>query len=120
MTKTRKEVMEYILENFNTDEILEEFATHELEKIEKRNANRKPTKTQVQNEKDKVIILEILKKSNKALSSKEIIALEPNFAGYSTQKISALMTLLDADGAVKRFASKGRGELVTYTLKPTE
>lgn len=117
---TKREVMEYLLENFGTDEIVEDFANGEIELLDRRKANKKPTKVQIQNAKDKEILFGIIAESENPLNTKEIKALEPAFADYSSQKLTALLTQMFKDELIDKTNPTKRGELVSYSKKETE
>lgn len=83
---TNREFFNAII-NANVNDELTAHATVELEKLDKRNAQRssKPSKTQLENEPIKARLLEIL--AVKPMTASEIHKVD---AGLSTQKISSL------------------------------
>lgn len=83
---TNREFFNAII-NSNVNDELTAYATAELEKLDKRNAQRssKPSKTQLENEPIKARLLEIL--AVKPMTASEIHEVD---AGLSTQKISSL------------------------------
>ena len=83
---TNREFFNAII-NANVNDELTNHATAELEKLDKRNAQRssKPSKTQLENEPIKARLLEIL--AVKPMTASEIHEVD---AGLSTQKISSL------------------------------
>lgn len=81
-----------------------EFINHEIELLEKKNSNRKPTKTQAENENIKTEILEFME-SGRAYTVTEIqkgVGLESN------QKASALIRQLKESELVIRTLDKGK------------
>ncbi len=97
-------------DNFNTllnlaevksNPILVEFIKHELELLAKKNASdKKPTATQIANEKIKTQILETI--TNGSYTISEMQKLNPKLAEYSNQKLSALVKqMIDSDVLVK-------------------
>lgn len=108
MTKvTKREMFEAIkaVEAVAANEAMVKFIDHEIELLAKKSTNKKPTATQVANEAIKGAILEVLE-DGKARTVSEVIA-DGNFAdGTTTQKISALMTLLIKDGKVSKTIDK--------------
>lgn len=101
-------------ENFNTIKgILEELGrkdlvevmAHEIELIEKKASKGKLTKTQVENEGIKALILKVLKASDKPKSITELLNSNSELSqavGNSNQKLSALMTQLKNANKVVR------------------
>ncbi len=76
------------------------FAEERIAVLDKKNASRKPSKTQVENAALAEIVKSVLTSEGKTVS--EIQALAPEFAGLSTQKMSAIVkTLVDSGVAVK-------------------
>ena len=84
---------------------------------EKKNANRgeaKPTKTQLENEGIKSVILSTL--STEPMTIGELVKANAELTGFSNQKVSALLTQLLKAKAVVRTEVKGKA---FYAL-PTE
>ena len=88
---------------------LVEFAKGRIALIEKKNSNRKPTKTQEENEVLKDVVLAVVTDEGATIS--EIMAKDATLAGLSNQKVTALVKALEADGLVKRIKD-GRKTLV--------
>lgn len=80
-----------------------EFLEREIELLEKKNANKKPTAQQAENEAIKEIILENL---TSCMTISEMQKSIPDLAEYSNQKISALMRQLILEGLVKKVEDK--------------
>lgn len=73
------------------------YLTHELELLDKKSANRKPTKTQVENDDLKDKIFAVLS-AEKGLTVSEIMARDDELGGKSNQKITALLRqMIDAE-----------------------
>lgn len=85
------------------------FVDHELELLAKKNSARstKPTKTQVANAGYMENILTAME-TGKAYTVSEISALVPELAGFSINKVSALVRGLKLDGRVIRSEVKGK------------
>lgn len=102
---TKRDFLVMIINRELTEEVIN-YAKDEIEKINYRNANRKPSKTKIekedQNKRDTQRIYDILLASNTPLSIKEIIAQDNTLADYSTQKISALLKPLKDENKVVR------------------
>ena len=76
------------------------FAEERIAVLDKKNASRKPSKTQEEN----IVLAEIVKSvlTSEGKTVSEIQALSPEFAGLSTQKMSAVVKMLvDSGVAVK-------------------
>lgn len=95
------------------------FIEKRIEITRKKNANRtenaKPTKVQIENEGIKTTILSVLTTEPMPISS--IVKANAELAGYSNQKISALLTQLLKANAVVRTEVKGKAH---YALPSVE
>ena len=88
---------------FTADE--KKFLLHEVELIEAKKANKKPTKAQEENEKLKVEIVEII--GNKALTVSAVWKSKDEWIlNYSNQKFSALMNAMVEEGRLKKVTDK--------------
>jgi len=79
------------------------YLKHEIELLDKKSANRKPTKTQKENEVIKDTIAEVLKTSDKAMTSTEILTALQDYEGikiFSQQKVTALVKQMIEEGRV--------------------
>ena len=95
------------------------FIEKRIEITEKKNANRgeaKPTKTQLENEGIKTVILSTLAGVGRSTTISDLMKSNAELAGYSNQKISALLTQLLTAKAVVRTEVKGKA----YYALPTE
>ena len=98
------------VENFSVAEAIE-FLEGRIEQVEKKNAgggNRKPTKTQLENEGVKVEIMSALSAIGCPATIGEVQKNAPALAEMSNQKISALLTQLVKVGKVLRTEVKGK------------
>lgn len=111
---TNREAYNAVINGNITDEVVSHF-TAELEKLDKRNAQRssKPSKTQLENEPIKARLLEIL--AVKPMTASEIHEVD---ADLSTQKISSLCRqLVDAGKlAVEDVKIPKKGKQKQYSL----
>jgi hypothetical protein len=112
---TNKKALMYVVENFA------EMPTDVAEKInamitslDKKSANRKPTKVQEQNEKLKEVILETL--TDKGMTVSEVIASNKEFDGLSNQKISALLNQMAKAEEIEKVTDKKKS---LFKLLPT-
>lgn len=84
------------------------FCEERIAALDKKSANRKPTKVQAENEDIKTAILEVLGKADKPVTVSEIIKSDERFSGFTPQKVSALLIQL---------GDKGTGEVVKSVEK---
>lgn len=85
---------------------LVDFVNERIAALDKKSANRKPTKAQTENEGVKAVILEVLGKAGKPLTVTEVLKADERLVDFTTQKISALMTLLVKAGEVEKTVEK--------------
>lgn len=85
----------------NADEIA--FLDHEIELVQKKNANKsaKPTKKQVENLDLRNAILDGME-DGKAYTVTELTKVVPELDGLSNQKVSALLRQLKEEGSITR------------------
>ena len=102
MKNTKREVINMMLadEVIASNEIYSEYLKHELELLDKKASNKKPTATQKANEGLKEIILNTL--TSEGMTISELQALDATLGAENNQKISALTRLLKKEGKVKR------------------
>ena len=87
-------------------QIFVDFLIHERELLEKKSSNSGQTKTQKENELIKDKIVETLRVLNKFVTIAELQESSEEFANYSNQKISALLTQLVNSKVVNRVVDK--------------
>ena len=90
-----------------TDEMVDDFLTHELELLAKKSANKKLTKTQTENLvlMDKVVNALALC-PNGATASELLCCTSDDFVGMSTQKMSAILKMCVEAGRVVKTKEK--------------
>ena len=102
---TKKMMFEALIAKYALTADEEKFLRHEIELIEAKKANKKPTKAQEENEKLKAEIVEIIGAQSLTVStvwkSKEEWILN-----YSNQKFSALMNAMVEEGRLKKATEK--------------
>lgn len=102
---TKREMFEKIMSvNANDVEIVK-FCNHEIELLDKKKDKHTPSETQIENEKIKHEILEILVEADRPLTITEIMK-DGRVAGLTNQKVSGLVTRLKIDGLVERTVVK--------------
>lgn len=102
---TKKEMYQLIAELNSENVEIVEFCNHEIELLNKKVKSTKPTKTQIENEKLKHVILEVLANADRPLTISEVMENE-QLKGLTNQKVSGLMTRLKDAGMVVRTTEK--------------
>lgn len=102
---TKREVINMMLneEVVAANEVYKAFLEHEIELLDKKAANKKPTKAQVANEDVKARILGVLTAEGQTVT--DILAALSD-ASLSNQKVSALLRQMVADGKVVKGTDK--------------
>lgn len=91
----------------NGREDLVEMAKERIAMLDKKSANRKPTKNQTENEEIKAVLLANL--SNQiGIGVAELRQNDAELSKYSTQRVSAVLRLLKLEGKVTDFKEKGK------------
>ena len=111
MTKkiTKRERFEKMLEKYPFTEEEREFIAHEIELLSKKSSGeRKPTKTQIENEGLKAIVLEVLECAESPLTVSDIIKAHEQLCGLSTQKVTPLVSALEREGKIVKTVEKRR------------
>lgn len=105
---TKREVINAMLANevVSANEVWVGYLTNELALLDKKSANKKPSKTQVANEGIKDLIEDVLSASDKALTVTEILASGVFEPLTSPQKISALLKQMVEAGKVVKTVEK--------------
>ena len=111
---TKKDMFNEIIKMMNGEQMsvsaqaVIDFANHEIELLNKKSSSSsgKPTKTQVENEGYKEVILEALATADKPMTISEIMEYADGLAGLKNQRVSALMTQLKNAGKVIRTEEK--------------
>lgn len=110
---TNRKALEYVLENCETPQDVSEKIVAMIAALDKKNsATRKPTATQVENEKFKELILSVAN-AEKGMTVTDFLKAIPEFDGFSNQKVSALVRQLKEEGKLIKQEIKGR----SYFLK---
>lgn len=105
---TRKELFTALLEmeEVKANPLYVEKLNAEIEAINKKNANRKPTTQQIENEGIKEIILSVMSTEQGMTVSEIMKASALQYEFRSNQQCTALLTQLKIDGKVKRVEGK--------------
>lgn len=94
------------------------FIDHEIELIQKKNANRKPSKTQEQNAHLFEVVAGLLTEEGQTVS--EIKAQSTELAGLSTQKVSALLKIMQENGTAVKVVDKKKALFFAPTTEEVE
>ena len=110
---TKKEMFEQIIKLVKEEDCsvlpseFIEFCKHEIELLNKKSSSSsKPTKTQVENENYKQVILDALAEADKPMTISEIMDYATGLEGLKNQRVSAIMTQLKNSGKVIRTEEK--------------
>jgi ABC-type nitrate/sulfonate/bicarbonate transport system substrate-binding protein len=103
---TKREMFEAIkaVEAVANDEAMVAFIDHEIELLDKKSANKKPSKTQEANEAIKAVVLDTL--GTEPITVSELLKANEAFADMSNQKMSALLRQLVEAGKVVKSTDK--------------
>lgn len=103
---TKRFVLNHLIENYGKDIVVLDFAKHELELLDKKASSKTPTKTQLENENLKEVIVKVLTDLAKPSTISEITNANEKLVDLSNQKISALLTQLINANVVVRTSDK--------------
>ena len=102
---TKKMMYEALIAKYQLTADEEKFLRHEIELIEAKKANKKPTKAQEENEKLKAEIVEVI--GTQALTVSAVWKSKDEWIlNYSNQKFSALMNAMVEEGRLKKVTDK--------------
>lgn len=105
---TKRFVLNHIIENYGKDTLVVDYARHELELLDKKANSKTPTKTQLENENLKEVIVKVLTNGATPMTITDIQSVNQELENLSNQKISALLTQLVKDKVVVRTTDKKR------------
>ena len=103
---TKKDYFNVIKELVIDRQDLVDFIDHEIELLNKKSSKTSPTKTQIENEKIKSVIVETLTNIGDYATITDIQGANETLANLSNQKVSALLTQLVNDKIVVRMVDK--------------
>lgn len=103
---TKREFLNMVV-NGTVNEDAVNYAKAELEKLDTRNQNKRPTARQVENEELVEVVFETLATSDKPLMVKEIVLANDKLSDLSYQRVSALVKkLVDTNRVVRTVIKK--------------
>ena len=104
---TNKMALNYVLSNCEVPVMVREKLEKMLEQLDKRtSADRKPTKTQLENETYKELIMDVMSTEHRTVT--DIMKLIPQFEDFSNQKVASLVKSLLNEGKIQKAVVKGR------------
>lgn len=111
---TKKDMFNEIIKMMNGEQMsvstqaVIDFANHEIELLNKKSSSSsgKPTKTQVENEGYKEVILKALATADKPMTISEIMEYTDGLEGLKNQRVSAIVAQLKRAGKVIRTEEK--------------
>ena len=103
---TKRNVLEYIIETYANDKKVVDYAKHEIELLDNKKASATKTKTQIENENIKNVIVATLKEIAKFVTITELQNANENLKELSNQKMSALLKQLVDNEIVKKQVDK--------------
>ena len=103
---TKREVLNYIIETYANDKMVVDYATHEIELLDNKKANKTMTKTQKENQEIAKVIVEVLANATEPLRIRDIQDKNEVLDTLSNQKMSALLTQLVKNEVVEKVTDK--------------
>lgn len=111
---TKKETINLLIDVLQGNQEVEDmqifidYLVNERNLLEKKSSKSSPSKTQIENEKIKEVIVEVLTESDTPLSITEIQKANEELSTLSNQKISSLLTQLKVENIIIRTEVKGK------------
>lgn len=111
---TKREVINAMLvdEHISTNAIFVEYLEHEIELLNRKSINRKPTERQVENVRLMEVIKEVLKKVDNPVTVTELQKLNAELEPLANQKISALLKKLVDNGEASKIMDKKKATFI--------
>jgi hypothetical protein len=103
---TKRMVLEHLIEKYANDSMVVDYATNEIRILDNKKASNVKTKTQIENESIKKVILNVLVETAKAMTITEIQEKDSELATLSNQKMSALLKQLVDSNEVEKTIDK--------------
>ena len=103
---TKRMVLEHLIENYANDTMVVDYAKHEIELLDNKKSSNTKSKTQIENESIKNVIVETLTQLSKFVTISELQSANEELANLSNQKISALLKQLVDTEIVKKQIDK--------------
>ena len=104
---TKRDVLNHIIETYSNDTMVVEYATHEIELLDKKASSKTETKTQKENVAIMETIVNTLVELAKPVRISELQSANETLENLSNQKISALLKkLVDTEKVVKTIDKK--------------
>ena len=104
---TKRDVLNHIIETYSNDTMVVEYATHEIELLDKKASSKTETKTQKENLVIMNTIVDTLVELARPVRITDLQSANEELANLSNQKISALLKkLVDTNKVVKTIDKK--------------
>lgn len=103
---TKRMVLEHLIENYSEDTMVVDYAKHEIELLDNKKSSNTKTKTQIENESIKNVIVATLTDLAKYVTITELQNANEELANLSNQKISALLKQLVDSQVVNKQVDK--------------
>ena len=103
---TKRDVLNHIIEVYGNDNMVVEYAKHEIELLDNKKASKSETKTQKENAILLDVIVETLTNLAKPVRISELQNANEKLADLSNQKISALLKKLVDNETIKKTIEK--------------
>ena len=108
---TKKEKFAMIKEYIQDNEMLMEFIDNEINLLTKKASSSAKSKTQVENENIKTVIVNLLKSTSLQYTITDFQNAFEEMKDYSNQKLSALFTQLYKENKIERIVDKNESNL---------
>lgn len=103
---TKRMVLEHLIENYGNDTMVVDYAKHEIELLDNKKSSNTKTKTQIENESIKNVIVATLTELAKFVTITELQSANEELSQLSNQKISALLKQLVDTETIKKQIDK--------------
>lgn len=103
---TKRMVLDHIIENYANDTMVLEYAKHEIELLDNKKASNTKSKTQIENEGLKEVIVKTLTDLAKFVTITELQNANSELAELSNQKVSALLKQLVDSQVIRKEIDK--------------
>lgn len=103
---TKRVVLEHLIENYSNDEMVVNYAKHEIELLDNKKATKSETKTQKENVAIMEIIVNTLTELARPVRISELQSANETLSNLSNQKISALLKKLVDNETINKTIDK--------------
>ena len=100
------DALNFAIENLTDTAVVEKLTALRDQQVKRNSADRKPTKTQLENEELKDYVRQVLTDNAQPMTVSEIMAKSATLSALSNQKVSALVNAMVRDGHVAKVPDK--------------